>query len=78
MRSIFLILSVLLTLAIVGVLVKKQLASTAASVSSTPGLPASSSSSSSSPSSPPKDIQQQYKQALDAAMQPAKRDADEK
>ena len=37
MRSIFLILSLLLTLSVVGVLVKKQLASAPAGVASTPG-----------------------------------------
>lgn len=70
MRSVFMIVSLLLTLAIVGVLVKKQLTSIPSVSPAMPGLTPQPQS--------PSDIQQQYKQALDAAMQPAKRDADEK
>lgn len=70
MRSIFMVLSLLLTLAIVGVLVKKQLASVPTPTPATSGL--------ASPSQSPQEVQQQFKQALDAAMQPAKRDGDEK
>ena len=70
MRSIFLIVGLLVTLAIVGVVAKKQLTS----------LPSASlatqSQSLTNPS--PQAIQQQYKQALDAALQPAKREPDEK
>ena len=70
MRSIFMVLSLLLTLAIVGVLVKKQLASVPPPTSAPVGM--------ASPSQSPQEVQQQFKQALDSAMQPAKRDADEK
>ena len=70
MRSIFLILSLLLTLSVVGVLVKKQLASAPAGVASTPGAAPTLQS--------PQQTQQQFKQALEAAGQAVKRDADEK
>ncbi|GAA4339190.1 hypothetical protein GCM10023165_18360 [Variovorax defluvii] len=50
------LLGVLLALVIVGVLVKKQLGGTAAA----PGQPAA---------SQPRQVEQQFKQALDAAMQ---------
>ena len=70
MRSIFMVLSLLLTLAIVGVLVKKQLASGHTPNSTPVGLAL--------PAQSPQEVQQQFKQALDEAMQPAKRDADEK
>ena len=70
MRGTFLLLSLILTLAIVGVVVKKQLASVPGTSLATPGR--------ASPAQSAKAIEQQYKQAIDAAMQPAKRDADEK
>lgn len=70
MRSIFMILGLLLTLAIVGVLAKKQLTSLPSTTPVAPGQ--------SPPDSSPQAVQQQFKQALDTAMQPAKREMDEK
>jgi hypothetical protein len=62
----------LLTLGIVGVAAKKQLAS----VPNTSLVQPASSSASTTQS--PQEVQQQFKQALDAALQPAKRESDEK
>ena len=70
MRSIFLILGLLLTLAVIGVVAKKQLTSLPKTAPSILGQ--------SLPDSSPQALPQQYKQALDAAMQPAKRELDEK
>jgi cell division protein ZapA (FtsZ GTPase activity inhibitor) len=79
MRAIFGVLSLLLVLAVVGLLVKKQLVSTQQAI---PALASPASTSSDSGSTSPKpagtvqeqsqQIQQQYKQALDAAMQQAR------
>lgn len=79
MRSIFGVLGLLLALAMVGLLVKKQLAS---SQQALPALAIPVSTSSGEKSTPTKSlgtvkeqsqqIQQQYKQALDAAMQQAR------
>ena len=76
MRAIFGVLSLLLVLAVVGLLVKKQLASTQQAVPALM-LPA--------PTNPEatvqqqsQQIQQQYKQAIDAAMQQARPMPDEK
>ncbi len=70
MRSIFGVLSLLLVLGIIGVVVKKQLAAPQANA----GQPALAPS--------PQQTQQQFKQALDAAMQsaqpPKDRSSDEK
>ena len=70
MRSIFLILGLLVTLAIVGVVAKKQLSALPSPSLPPQGQPLTHPS--------PEAIQQQYKQALDAAMQPARREMDEK
>ena len=70
MRSIFLMVGLLVTLAIVGVVAKKQLTSLPKIEPTAPGQTFSDPS--------PQAIQQQYKQALDAALQPAKREPDEK
>ncbi len=80
MRAIFGVLSVLLVLAVVALLVKKQL------VHSPQALPAPVSvgaepapaPSVGSPQASPQHIQQQYKQALDAAMQQARPVPDDK
>ena len=80
MRAIFGVLSVLLVLAVVALLVKKQL------VPSQQALPAPVLvGTESAPTSPvglpqasPQHIQQQYKQALDAAMQQARPVPDDK
>jgi Cu/Ag efflux pump CusA len=72
MRSIFTILSLLLTLGIVGIVAKKQLASVPSTSLVQPA------SSSTLPTQSPQEVQQQFKQALDAALEPAKREADEK
>ena len=79
MRGLFMIVSLLVTLAIVGVLAKKQLASMPGGATSSIGGTSTSTptSTSPSPSSAPKETVQQFKQALEAA-QPVKRDADEK
>ena len=85
MRGVFMIVSLLIALAIVGVLAKKQLASMPGRV--VPSADATSTSpSTSAPTAPPipaltpsaqKDAVQQFKQALEAA-QPVKRETDEK
>lgn len=73
MRSIFLILSllgILVALAVVSMSAKKQLTSLPVMV---PGTAAQNSAA-----PPHQAIQQQYKQALDAALQPARPDMDDK
>ena len=85
MRAIFSVLSLLLVLALVGLLVKKQLASTQQAIPALI-LPASTSAGADATSIPPvglpqaqsQQFQQQYKQALDAAMQQARSVSDEK
>jgi hypothetical protein len=72
MRSIFTFLGLLLTLGIVAIVAKKQLASVPSVSLVQPA------SNSASPIQSPQEVQQQFKQALDAALQPAKREADEK
>ena len=74
MRSIFTVVSLLLALAIVGVLAKKQLTSLLTVV---PSAESTTASQERTPQSP-KEVQQQFKQALDAAVQPARREAEEK
>jgi hypothetical protein len=63
------LVGLLLALVIVGLLVKKQLGGTAS-----PARPASSSADSAvvapAPASDPRQVQEQFKQSLDAAMQP--------
>ena len=83
MRSIFGILSLLVTLAIVGILIKKQLAATSQPM---PALvvPATSATSDAAVQSggtvkqQSQQIQQQYKQAIDNAMQQTRPEPDEK
>ena len=70
MRSIFVILGLLLTLAVIGVVAKKQLTSLPKVAPAIPGV--------SLPDPSPQALQQQYKQALDAALQPTKRELNEK
>ena len=79
MRGIFTVVSLLIALAIVGVVAKKQLASMSGGGLPSSGAASTPDSASTSPSLPsaPKDAVQQFKQALEAA-QPVKRDADEK
>ena len=77
MRAIFGVLSLLLVLAVVGLLVKKQLVSTqqalpALTLPSAPSKPAGTVQEQS------QEIQQQYKQALDAAVQQARPVPDDK
>lgn len=83
MRGLFGMVGLLLTLAIVGFLIKTQLASTRQGV---PALPLSATSSPNGASSgaavnvkeQAQQVQQQYKQALDAAMQQPRAVVDEK
>ena len=83
MKGLFGLVGLLLSLSIVGVLVKKQLASTQQIV---PALelpvPANSDGASTAPTGTVKEqsqqIQQQYKQALEAAMQKSRAEPDEK
>ena len=80
MRAIFGVLSVLLVLAVMALLVKKQLVPSqqalpepvSVGAESVPKPPVG------SPQMPPQHIQQQYKQALDAAMQQARPVPDDK
>ena len=80
MRAIFGVLSLLLVLAVVALLVKKQLVPSqqalpepvSVGAESVPTPPVG------SPQVPPQHIQQQYKQALDAAMQQARPVPDDK
>ena len=80
MRAILGVLSLLLVLAVVGLLVKKQLASTqqALPVSVPAGAESTLVPPIGSPQVPSQQIQQQYKQALDAAMQQARPVPDDK
>ena len=85
MRAIFGVLSLLLVLAVVGLLVKKQLASNQQAI---PGLtlPSSPSSGAQAAFTKPaatvqeqsQNVQQQYRQAIDAAMQQPRSEPDEK
>ena len=79
MRVVFGMVGLVVALAIVGVLVKKQLASTRAVV---PSLQIPGAAPASAPTGTVREqsqqIQQQYKQALDAAMQQARPMPDEK
>ena len=73
MRAIFGVLSLLLVLAVVGLLVKKQLASPQQAIpASAPAKPAGTVQEQS------QQIQQQYKQAIDAALQQARPVPDDK
>ena len=90
MRSIFGVLSLLLVLAVVGLLVIKQLASTQQAIpaltlpvpTNSAPTPAGAESTSAIPVGPvpqqSQQIQQQYKQAIDAAVQQARPMPDEK
>ena len=66
MIRVFGLIGLVLALAIVGLLVKKQLASTV-----NPALPSvtGASMSPATPASNPRQVQEQFKQSLDAAMQ---------
>jgi hypothetical protein len=75
MRGIFSIVGLLVVLAIVGLLVKKQLGSPVA-VPSAPGMPAVSADA--PPQVQSQQIQQQVKQAVEGAMQQARPMPDEK
>ena len=85
MRSIFGVLSLLLVLAVAGILVKKQFVSSQQALPALT-LPSSTSVGADSTPTPPvgspqvqsQQVQQQYKQALDAAMQQARPVPDEK
>ena len=90
MRAIFGVLSLLLVMAVVGLLVKKQLASTQQAIPTRtlPALATSAPTTSGAESTPAKpvgtvqaqsqQIQQQYRQAINAAMQQARPVPDEK
>ena len=85
MRSIFGVLSLLLVLAVLGLLVKKQLASNQQAIPGLTLLAPVSSGAESTPTKPvgtvqeqSQQIQQQYKQAIDAAMQQARPVPDDK
>lgn len=83
MRGIFGILSLLVTLAIVGVLVKKQLTATSQTM---PALVVPAAAGAGDTAAQPtgtvkqqsQQIQQQYKQAIDNAMQQARPEPEEK
>ena len=82
MRAIFGVLSLLIVLAVVGVLVKKQLSSTQQAI---PALTLPAPSAGSTDTKPAatvqeqsQQIQQQYKQALEGAMQQARPMPEEK
>jgi energy-converting hydrogenase Eha subunit F len=85
MRAIFSVLSLILVLAVVGLLVKKQLASNQQAI---PSLMLPSSTASGAPGAYTKpagtvheqsqNVQQQYKQAINAAMQQPRPEPDEK
>jgi multidrug efflux pump subunit AcrB len=75
MRAMFSIVGLLLALAIVGLLVKKQLGSQVA-VPPAAGVPATSAGA--SPQVQSQQIQQQVKQAVEGAMQQARPMPDEK
>ena len=85
MRAIFGVLSLLLVLALVGLLVKKQLASTQQAIPALT-LPAPTTAGAEAAPTQPvgtvpaqsQQIQQQYKQAMDAAVQQARPMPDEK
>lgn len=85
MRAIFGVLSLLLVLAVIGLVVKKQLASNQQAIPALT-LPAPTSSGAESTPTKPEgtvqeqsqQVQQQYKQAIDAAMQQARPVPDEK
>jgi len=69
MRIVFGVLSLLVVAAIIGILSKKQLAAVS-TLPAVPGLPASAPAPSGNVSQQSQQIQQQYKQAIDGAMQP--------
>ena len=75
MRGIFSVVSLLVVLAVVGLLVKKQLGSTVA-VPPAAGAPASAAAA--SPQAQSEQIQQQVRQAVEGAMQQARPVPDEK
>ncbi len=79
MRSIFGVLGLLLVLALVALLVKQQLVSTRQAIPALTGPVPTSSGAAPAPTTPAgtvqaqsQQIQQQYKQAIDAAMQQAR------
>ncbi|TAG37080.1 MAG: hypothetical protein EAZ34_00440 [Polaromonas sp.] len=80
MRAIFGVLSVLLVLAVVALLVKKQLSPSQHARPASVSVGTESAPSPAGPPQvpPPQHIQQQYKQALDAAMQQARPVPDDK
>lgn len=67
MRGIFSIVGLLVTLAIIGLLAKKQLGSTQVTVPAAPGMPAVSSDA--PPQVRSQQAQQQVKQAVEGALQ---------
>lgn len=81
MRSILGILSLLIVLAVVGVLAKKQLSTVTASPSAAPsdsGVVLPTTTPGASPQQQSQEIQQQVKQSLEAAMQQARPMPDDK
>ena len=74
MRAVFGVLTLLLVVAVVGLLVKKQLAT----VTAAPGMPGMPAASVSAPAATPKQQVQQFQQAVEGAMQQARPMPDEK
>ena len=77
MRSIFSILGLLVTLAVIALVAKKQLTALP-TADLTPLAPSQQIPGQLSSSPSIQSTQQKYKEALDAAMQPARREAEEK
>jgi hypothetical protein len=73
MRAAFGILSLLVVVAIVGLLAKKQMAS----VSTPTAMPAAPGAAPAAPAANPKEAVQQFKQAVDAAVVPPRAMPDE-
>ncbi|EJL86839.1 hypothetical protein PMI15_01342 [Polaromonas sp. CF318] len=76
MRGIFSIVGLLVVVAIIGLLVKKQLGGTQAAVPATPGMPAISADA--PPQVRSQQTQQQVKQAVEGALQQARPMPEEK
>lgn len=79
MKAMFGLVSLLLALAIVGVLVKKQMRGVSGPANTVPaGVVVPSTVPGATPQQQSQQIQQQFKQSLDAAMQPARPMPDDK
>lgn len=79
MKAMFGLLSLLLALAIVGVLVKKQMRGVSGpAITPSAGVIVPSTTPGATPQQQSQQIQQQFKQSLDAAMQPTRPMPDDK